>query len=190
MDRRHGRRVVGTAAAPVRGVSFAGVGFRDTAYSYMAPHAMPSGGDWAMRRDAAVFVEGAEDFALDGCVLERLDGNAVMLSGYNRRAQVTRNEFAWIGDTAIAAWGKTTSRDATYAAAAPGLGEDGTGGEQPWFTNVSYNYVHEIGVWEKQSSFYVQFVTQQNVIEGNVAYNGPRAGVNFNDGFGGGSRLT
>jgi len=174
-------RVVGTAAAPVRGVTFAGVGLRDTAIAYLEPHGMPSGGDWALRRDAAVFVEGAEDFALDGCVLERLDGNAVVLSGYNRRAQVTRNEFAWIGDTVIASWGKTTSADATYRALAPGLGEDGTAGEQPWYNNVSFNVAHEIGIFEKQSSFYFQAVTQMNHVEGNIAYNGPRAGINISE---------
>ena len=29
-----------------------------------------------------------------------------------------------------------------------------------------------------------------NHIEGNIAYNGPRAGVNFDDGLGGGSTVT
>lgn len=120
-------------------------------------------------------------------MLERLDGNAVMLSGYNRRAQVTRNEFAWIGDTAIASWGKTTAADATYRALAPGLGEDATAGEQPQYNNISYNFVHEVGVWEKQSSFYFQAVTFNNHVEGNVAFNGPRAGINQNDGMGGGT---
>merc|ERR1712025_6779 len=30
----------------------------------------------------------------------------------------------------------------------------------------------------------------QNVITGNIFYNGPRAGINFNDGFGGGSEMA
>ena len=47
-------RVEGTQAAPVVGVTLAGVGLRDTAYTYMDPHGMPSGGDWALRRDGVV----------------------------------------------------------------------------------------------------------------------------------------
>jgi hypothetical protein len=172
-------RIVGTQAAPVVGVTFAGLGLRDTAYSYLEPHGMPSGGDWALRRDGAVFLEGTQGTTLDGNVYERLDGNAVMISGYNRGASVTRSEFAWIGDTAVASWGYTDSADATYRALAPGMGEDGTAGEQPWGSNVSFNLVREIGVWEKQSSFVFQAVTAANHYEGNVAYNGPRAGLNF-----------
>lgn len=183
-------RVVGTAAAPARGITLAGLGFRDTAYSFMEPHGMPSGGDWALRRDAALFLDGTEDVVIDGCVMERLDGNAVMLSGYNRRAAITRNEFAFTGDSVIASWGRTTSADATLRALAPGLGEDATGGDFPAFTNASFNWVHELGVFEKQSSAIFQAVTSQNHYEGNVIFNGPRAGINFNDGFGGGSNLT
>ena len=41
-------------------------------------------GDWALQRSAAIFVEGTENVAVDACVLSRLDGNAIMLSGYNR----------------------------------------------------------------------------------------------------------
>jgi hypothetical protein len=183
-------RVVGTAAAPARGITLAGLGFRDTAYSFMEPHGMPSGGDWALRRDAALFLDGTEDVTIDGCVMERLDGNAVMLSGYNRHAAVTRNEFAFTGDTVIASWGRTTSADATLRALAPGLGEDMTGGDFPAFTNASFNWIHELGVFEKQSSAIFQAVTSQNHYEGNVIFNGPRAGINFNDGAGGGSNLT
>ena len=50
----------------------------------MEPHGVPSGGDWALQRTAALFFEGTEGCAVDGCVLQRLDGNAVMLSGYNQ----------------------------------------------------------------------------------------------------------
>ena len=141
---------------------------------------MPSGGDWALRRDGAIFLEGTVGTTIDGCVLERLDGNAIMVSGFNRNTTVTRNEAAWIGDTIVALWGKTTSSDATYRELAPGMGEDGTAGEVPMFSYVAFNYCHEFGVNEKQSSFVFQAVTTQNVYEGNLVYNGPRAGINFN----------
>ena len=37
--------IVGTKADPVEGISIRGVGFRDTAHTYMEPWGVPSGGD-------------------------------------------------------------------------------------------------------------------------------------------------
>jgi len=70
------------------------------------------------------------------------------------------------------------------------MGWDGTGGDQPRFNQILNNLVHELGIWAKQSSFYFQAKTCQTQMQGNVFFNGPRAGINFNDGFGGGSNLT
>jgi hypothetical protein len=41
------------------------------------------------------------------------------------------------------------------------VGPDGRAGEQPRFTNVSANLVHELGIYQKQSSFWFQAVTTQ-----------------------------
>lgn len=49
--------VTGSQSSPVVGLTFSGIGFRDTAYTYLDPHAMPSAGDWALERIAAVFAE-------------------------------------------------------------------------------------------------------------------------------------
>ena len=40
-------------------------------------------------------------------------------------------------------------------------------------------------LFEKQSSFYFQAKSAQNLIQDNIFFHGPRAGMNFNDGFGG-----
>jgi len=52
------------------------------------------------------------------------------------------------------------------------------------------NIVREVGIWQKQSSAWFQAVTAQSVVRGNVFYNGPRAAINFNDGFGGGDEVV
>jgi hypothetical protein len=65
-------------------------------------------------------------------LFRRLDGNALFLSGYTRHVPVRRNEFVWIGDNAMAAWGYTNE-------------SDGTTGEQPRMTLVEQNFVHELG---------------------------------------------
>ena len=175
----------GSQQSPVKDFKIMGVNFRDSAYTYMDPHGMPSGGDWALERMGVLFIEGTEDMLIDSCIFQRLDGNAIMLSGYNRNATILKNEFVWIGSSAIAQWGYTTGVDGVS-----GMGWDGTDGNQPRFSRILYNFVHELGIWEKQSSFYFQAKSCQNLIMGNIFFNGPRAGINFNDGFGGGSNVT
>ena len=102
-----------------------------------------------------------------------------------RNATISESEFAWIGDSAIASWGYTQGIKGIY-----GVGWDGTDGNHPRYNQIINNFVREIGIWEKQSSFYFQAKSCMNTIEGNIHFNGPRAGVNFNDGFGGGSHLN
>ncbi len=55
-----------------------------------------------------MFLEGTEDATIEGSTFERLDGNALMISGYNRNATVQDSSFAFIGNTAIASWGRTS----------------------------------------------------------------------------------
>lgn len=51
-----------------------------------------TGGDWALQRTGAVFVEGTEGFTIQDSNFTRLDGNAVMISGYHRDLVIQRNE--------------------------------------------------------------------------------------------------
>lgn len=163
--------------SPVKGVSIQGVGFRDAAYTYMDDWGVPSGGDWSLHRGGAVFLERTEEVSVSNCSFQRVDGNALFLSMYNRHTSIDNNEFAWIGDSAMAAWGNTHEND-------------GTGGDQPRETSITRNFVHEIGIYEKQSSFWFQAKTCQTFIDKNIAFNGPRAMINFNDGFGGGNNVS
>jgi hypothetical protein len=115
----------------------------------------------------------------------RMDGNALMLSRYNRNASVRHSEFAWIGDTALAAWGYTDELSANGT-----RGFDATDGDFPRHTTIANNVVREVGIWEKQSSAWFQAKSMQNTIVDNIFFNGPRAGINYNDGFGGGNNIT
>lgn len=121
---------------------------------------MPSGGDWGLQRTGAIFIEGTEETVIDSCVFERLDGNAVVISGYNRYATIHNCEFAWIGDTAIVSWGDALGADV------PGMGWDGTYGNQPRYNQILNNFAHELGIFEKQSSFYFQAKSCLNHLEG------------------------
>merc|ERR1711988_97364 len=186
----------GTQWNPVKDIKLQGIKFSASAFTYMMPHGVPSAGDWALDRYAAVFLQGTEDYLIDNCTFERLDGNAVMVSGYNRDATIQNSDFAYLGGNAVAAWGYTNETDTDPGRPgvklenAPHAGVDGTDGEHPRFTTVIGNVAREIGLYEKQSSFYVQAKTAQSIIQGNVFFNGPRAGINANDGFGGGDEIA
>jgi len=167
----------GGQEAPVRNVSLSGLTFTGGRPTFMEPRGQPSGGDWALERLGALLFEGTEDVAVSDCLFTRIDGNAVFLSGYNRRAVVARNEFVWLGQNAVASWGRTSEWD-------------GTGGQQPRHTLLFGNFVHEIGNYQKQSSFYFQAATCENTVANNIVFNIPRAAINFEDGFGGGNELV
>eukprot|EP01060_Flectonema_neradi_P033223 TRINITY_DN550_c0_g1_i1.p1 TRINITY_DN550_c0_g1~~TRINITY_DN550_c0_g1_i1.p1 ORF type:complete len:848 (+),score=215.29 TRINITY_DN550_c0_g1_i1:43-2586(+) len=169
--------ISGKFGNPVKGVTVQGLGFRDTSYTYMAPWAAPSGGDWALHRGGAVFIERTEHTTVRNCLFRRVDGNAVMISGYNRYATMDGNEFNWIGDSAMAAWGYTKEHD-------------GTDGDQPRYTQIVNNVCHELGIFQLQSSCWFQAKTALSNVTNNLFYNGPRAGINMNDGFGGGNTLS
>eukprot|EP00052_Salpingoeca_macrocollata_P019021 m.157013 g.157013 ORF g.157013 m.157013 type:complete len:921 (+) comp20843_c1_seq1:32-2794(+) len=161
---------------PIKGVSIKGLTFRDGAATFLDPHGMPSGGDWALQRTALLFFEGTEGVTVDGCTLIRNDGVGMMVSGYNRDTTFSNNEVVWNGDSALAGWGYSD-------------GIDGTNGEQPRHTTIYNNFIHEIGHFEKQSSMWFQAITAQSNITNNIFFNGPRALINFNDGFGGANNL-
>ena len=118
-----------------------------------------------------------------------------MVSGFNRNATVTGSDFEFIGGNAVAAWGYTNETENTgfpyYRPNTnyPQGGVDGTDGNHPRYTTVTSNTAREVGLYEKQSSFFVEAKTAQSIILGNVFFNGPRAGVNANDGFGGGDEI-
>jgi len=66
-------------------------------------------------------------------------------------------------------------------------GFDATAGNQPQYTTLAGNLVGELGIFEKQSSFWFQAKSCLNTIVDNVIFNLPRAAINFNDNLGGGT---
>jgi len=188
--------ITGTQHTPAENIFVQGITFRASRYTYMDPHGVPSAGDWALERNAAIFLQGTKQATIHDCKMERLDGNGLMISGYNRNTTVTECDFAYIGATAIASWGYTneTDTDPTRPGIvlenAPQAGVDMTDGEHPQFNRIQGCTAREVGLYEKQSSFYMQAKTVRSTITGNVFFNGPRAGINLNDGAGGGDEIS
>lgn len=179
----------GSQNAPVRDLTFDRVGFRDTAPTVFAPHLAPTGGDWAVNRHAALSVTGAVGLNVSRCSFWRLDNAGVFLGGYHRNATIADNSFAWIGESSIVSVGDTRGAGLDPELY-PGFGCDGAAGDQPRGTRVLRNFARELGIINKQSAFYFQAATSSSYLEGNVAFNGARSGINFNDAFGDGSTVT
>mmetsp|Transcript_1429 Transcript_1429/g.2265 ORF Transcript_1429/g.2265 Transcript_1429/m.2265 type:complete len:761 (+) Transcript_1429:492-2774(+) len=171
--------IKGSMSDPVSNINISGIGFRDTAATYMREFewGAPSGGDWALRRGGALFIEGADAITISKCRFVRVDGNAIFLSRYTRNVSILRNHFSWIGEGAMATWGDTVDYDARN-------------GEQPRDTIVESNYIHDVGLYEKQSSGWGQAKACLTLLKDNIMFNLPRAAINFNDMMGGGNSVT
>ena len=163
----------GSAGKPVRNITVTGVGFRDARATYMDPHGVPSGGDWALQRSAAVLLDHTESVTVADSTIERCDGNAIMVSGHNLRTRITGNEIRWTGDSAIAAWGRTPEQDPPHYGQ---LAAD----DHPVGLEISHNLIHELGAFEKQSSMLFLAKSCSLDVHHNVFFNGPRAGININ----------
>jgi hypothetical protein len=196
--------VSGTQAAPVKDLTIRGLTIRDAALTFLGTtdadvHIPVSDSDWTIQRSGAVLIEGTEGFTFEQNLVTRVDGNGLKVSNYNRNASIVANEFSWIGDSAMSSLG--SMGDCLYANCSAKLsyrgdgdfgdvnrgssGVDGRGGNQPRHTKVVGNLVREVGLWQKQSSAWVQHLTAATEITSNVFINGPHAMVSMNDGFGG-----
>ena len=166
--------IKGTIDNPVSNITIANLTFTQTQPTYLDEYEVPSAGDYSVHRGGTVFVEGVKNFLLQNCTFDSPGGNALFLSNYIRGAVIEGNEFVYTGDNAIVSAGSTDLIN-------------GTSGNQPRGTQIIGNLMHEIGIWGKQVAGYFQAITAGTVLRDNVMFNGPRAGINFNDGFGGGN---
>eukprot|EP00040_Diaphanoeca_grandis_P029129 m.169705 g.169705 ORF g.169705 m.169705 type:complete len:918 (-) comp31584_c0_seq1:57-2810(-) len=184
----------GETGAHVSDISIRGIKFSGTTLTTLAPHGLPSdgGGDWAISRRGAVHITGAERTTIEDCLFDRIDGNGVMISGYSRNTTVKGCEFHLVGENGVVSWGYTADfADANRTVPIPRTqGPDATDGNHPQGNMIISNFFHEIGHFQKQVSCYFQAQTQQSTLANNICFNGPRAGVNFNDGMGGGNLLS
>ena len=150
-----------------------GIHFRHSAPTFMASFEPTSGGDWAVHRGAAVVVEWASGIIFDNCSFSALEGNGLLMQHFVRNSTATRCTFDNIGETPFLFLGSVDNMN-------------GTAGTQPWGNEFSHNYVRNWGVWGRQAAGYFEGLAGENNVSFNVFHDGPRAGANFNDGFGGG----
>jgi len=163
--------VKGSNKEHTRNVQIQGLTFTHTKPTFMEPYEVPSPGDWSIHRGGAIFIEGAEDLQIHRCSFLRVGGNALFLSGHVWRTIIRDNEFILVGDSAIATVGRINLDDGSVV------------DTYPADTTISSNHFRDIGVYGKQTSALFSALTCRTTFVGNVAYNGPRAGINLNDEF-------
>ena len=169
--------IEGNMDDPARNITLSGMTVAYTQPTYLRDYEVPSGGDWTVHRDAAVFVEGAEGTVVENILFDSPGGNGLMISGYVRDTVIRNNEFKFVGDNAIVVLGRVDLID-------------GTGGTQPRRTLIEGNIMREFGIWGKQTAALAQALSAQTTFAKNIFFNGPRAGININDGFGGGNLIV
>jgi hypothetical protein len=187
-------RVVGTSmTAKVSNLTFKGLTFTQTCRTLFntskkfEPILM---GDWCIQRAGTVFIQNAENIRVECCNFELVGGNALFMSGYNRKHVVFNNRFTDGGASCVAICGLhsavrcpcTWSTSVSCNDKTPGPLTD----EYPANILVDNNMMYNFGVFEKQVAGVELSMTMDDTIRHNTIYHCPRAGININDGRWGG----
>ncbi len=91
----------GSEEKPVRFITLRGLTFRQAARTVMDTKEPLMRTDWAIYRGGAIFFEGAEDCALEDCVIDQVGGNAIFVNDYNRRIAVRGCQISKAGASGV-----------------------------------------------------------------------------------------
>lgn len=179
---------------PVQNIVFCGIHFTKTHRTlFNTPYERPLRGDWGFARTGALFLENARNITVMDCIFDEIGGNAIMMSGYNEAHRITGNRMEQIGASAVLIAGKEDAvREPSHwdhddhktriHDRVPGPKSE----DYPRRITVEYNYMSDMGLYEKQVSGVCMSVSSRIHVKGNTIHRCPRAGININDGtFGG-----
>jgi len=185
---------MGSAAQPVKNVHLRGLSFQHTARTLLEPYETRLRGDWAIARRAAVRFDGAEQCSVTDCQFKGLGGNAVLLSNYNRRVDITDSLFTDIGDSAVLVVG---ANDAvrefrvhrSFHVPLDQLTDIERGPKSPNYPGncrIHNNLMVRLGVFGKQVAGVYLSACERIHISHNTICLVPRAAICINDGCWGG----
>jgi hypothetical protein len=126
------------------------------------------------RQHCCTRLQGVE---IKGCTFAQLGGNALALSGKVHNSVVADCDFLKTGDSGVVSVGTLPDRT-------PNDGSDSD--TIPFNVTIERCHFGQTGVFGKQTSALFIAVSKRISFLNNVLYDGPRAGVNINDGYGGG----
>jgi hypothetical protein len=147
-------------------------------------------GDWCIQRVGAVFVQNAENMRIENCNFDKVGGNALFMSGYNRKHVIFNNKFTDGGASCVVICGVHRAVRCPCTWSSPVSCNDKTPGpltdEYPANILVDNNTMYNFGEFEKQVAGVELSMTMDDTIRHNTIYHCPRAGININDGCWGG----
>jgi hypothetical protein len=187
-------RIVGTDKQKVAFLAFRNLTFTGTHRTlFTRPYEGLQRSDWCLARAGTVFIQDAENVVITGCTFDRVGGNAVFMSAYNRNHKVTDNEFLENGATCVNVVGSTnalrhinswkdhiTEEDDIDGQAGP------LTGDYPKDILISYNHMQDNGRFEKQSAGVNISMAESITVSHNTIHGSPRAAINQCDGTWGG----
>ncbi len=186
-------RIVGTGGSKVKHLTFDNFTFAKTHRTlFTRTYERPLRSDWGIARAGAVFIQDAEDVTISNSVFDRIGGNGIFMSGYNRNHLVTQNEFLENGATCVnmvglvsavrypSSWDTIHHTDIQDTTPGP-LTDD-----YPKDITVSYNHMQDMGRFEKQTCGVNISMSESITVSHNTVHGSPRAGINICDGTWGG----
>ena len=165
-------------SVPVQNVVLDGITFAHSTTSYLnEPYVVPSAGDWSVLPKGAVTINRAVNITLDSCTWLQVNGNGVALHGMVHNSTITKGDFLRTGDSGIVSVGRLPKWKPYSGYRISSV---------PTNNTISFCHFGQTGVYGKQTSALFIAVSKRIRFLNNVLYDGPRAGININDGYGGG----
>ncbi len=184
---------IGDASLPhLRNLTLAGLTFRHTLRTFMETREPLLRSDWRIYRGGALFIEGAEDLAIEDCFFDQLGGNAVFVSGYNRRVHIRGCRIEEAGASGVCFVGRpdavrnAPSWSQTLAFNAIDLKQGPRSDAYVKDCSLEDSLIVATGRVEKQSAPVEISMSQSITVSHCSLYGVPRAGINIGDGSWGG----
>jgi len=184
---------IGDASLPhLRNLTLAGLTFRHTLRTFMETREPLLRSDWRIYRGGALYIEGAEGLVIEDCFFDQPGGNAVFVSGHNRRVHVRACRIEEAGASGVCfvgrpdavrnapTWSQNLSLDAIDQEQGP------RSDAYVKDCSVEDSLIVATGRVEKQSAPVEISMSQSITVSHCSLYGVPRAGINIGDGSWGG----
>jgi len=190
---KHLIEIKGSSENSARNIHIEGIAFEHAQRTIMETYEPLLRSDWTIYRGGAVFIEAAEDCSIQNCEFTNLAGNAIFISGYSRRINISDNHIHEIGASGICFVGDPSSVRSPsfqYSEFVKANKMDTIPGPQNELYVKSCladnNLIYRIGRIEKQTAGVQISMAMDITVSFNSIYDVPRAGINIGDGTWGG----
>jgi len=181
----------GSRQEPIRHLNFEGFRFTHTRATFLDEYITPSNGDWGIYQGGAIYMEGTEDCAVEGCFFDAVGGNGIYISHHARRIRIFGNKFSYTGESAVCLVGEShiieNENLVCPFCGTAGYWDFGPDPENyPAYCEISNNLMHHIGAYGKQTAGVFMAISLKNRVSHNHIYQMPRSAICMNDPFWGG----